>query len=96
MASPVTLNWHNGTANSEWDFIYATLVFLVKDTASARTSNITVTYDPEDVYNLDYTNIDFAIKNGQIDIIDHISGDISGDGLVNNKDLSLFFQYLSG
>ena len=86
MASPVTLNWYNGGANSEGDFVYATLVFLVKNTASAGTSSITVTYDPEDVYNLDYTNIDFAIQNGQIDIVDHIPGDISGDGSVNNKD----------
>ena len=95
MASPVTLNWYNGGANSEGDFVYATLVFLVKDTALAGISSITATYDPEDVYNLDYTNVDFAVQNGQITIVDHIPGDISGDGSVNNKDLSLLFQYLS-
>ena len=95
MASPVTLNWYNGSANSNGDYIYATLVFLVKNTASAGDSDITVTYDSEDVYNLDNTNIDFAVQNGQITIVDHIAGDISGDGAVNNKDLSLLFQYLS-
>ena len=95
LTSPVTLNWYNGAANSNGDFVYATLTFLVKDSAQAGETNITVTYDPEDVYNIDFDNINFAVQNGQITIVDHIPGDVSGDGAVNNKDLSLLFQYLS-
>ena len=95
MASPVTLNWYNGGANSEGDFVYATLTFLVNKNAKAGKSDITVTYNPDDVYNIDYENIAFIIQNGSVEIVDHTPGDISGDGKVNNKDLSLLFQHLS-
>ena len=59
------------------------------------TSSITVTYDPDDVYDINYTNVKFAVQNGQVTIVDHIPGDVNGDGKLNNKDLSLLFQYLS-
>ena len=95
MKSPVTLNWYNGGANSYGDFFYTTLVFVIKDTATVGTSNITITYDPEDVYDITYSNVEFAIQAGEVQILDHIPGDISGEGSINNKDLTLLFQYLS-
>lgn len=93
--SPVTLNWYNGIGNSNGDFVYATLVFAINSDAGVGTSNVTVTYDPEDVYDISYSNVEFAVQAGKVQILDHIPGDISGDGSVNNKDLSLLFQYLS-
>ena len=40
----------------------------------------------------DYTAV---ITDNSIKLITHIPGDINGDGAVNNKDLTRFFQYLS-
>ena len=42
-----------------------------------------------------YENVDFAIINGGVDVVDHISGDINNNGKVDNKDLVALFQYLS-
>lgn len=96
MDSPVLLNWYNGAANTTGDHVYATLVFAVKKEAPLGSTAITVTYDPEDVYSVDYRNVSFATVAGEVAILNHTPGDINGDGVVNNKDLSLLSRYLSG
>ena len=68
MKNPTTLNWFNGAANSNGDFVYATLTFTVNETAVAGDYEIAVTYDADDVYNIDYDNIDFGIINGKITV----------------------------
>ena len=94
--SPVVLNWFNGSANSEGDFTYATLTFEVSaDAVVGENTNIKVSYDPEDVYDISETNITFYTEGGTVKIIDYLPGDINGDELVNNKDLTRLFQYLS-
>lgn len=96
LESPVTLNWFNGTADSEGDWIFATLTFAVSDSAEGGSSaGVSVTYNPDDVYDITETNIPFAIVNGSVEIIDYLPGDINGDGVVNNKDVTRLFQYLS-
>ena len=66
--NPTTLNWFNGAANSTGDFVYATLTFSISDTAVAGNYNITITYEAEDVYNIDYENVTFDIINGTITV----------------------------
>lgn len=95
MKSPVILNWYNGAANSNGDFVFATLTFNVNDNAQIGNKPITVTYDPDDVYNIDENNIVFAVVNGNIDVVNYMPGDINGDDKVNNKDLTRLFQHLS-
>ena len=68
MQNPTTLNWFNGAANSNGDFVYATLIFTVNETAVAGTYEIMVTYDADDIYNIDYDNIDFGVINGKITV----------------------------
>ena len=66
--SPVILNWFNGTADSEGDWIFVTLKFSVTDTATAGDYNISISYDPNNVYDITETNIDFTVVNGKITV----------------------------
>ncbi len=94
--SPVTLNWANPMANCDLDTVFATLTFRVSDTAEVNaTANISVTYDPEDIYNMEETNINCTVVNGTVTIVKCLAGDINGDQKLNNKDFTRLFQYLS-
>ena len=64
--SPVILNWFNGAADSEGDWVLATLTFDVAANATAGDYNITLTYDPNNVYDITETNIDFEVIAGKI------------------------------
>ncbi len=95
--SPVVLNWFNATDNTNGDIVFATLVFDVVADAPVRVpTQISVTYDPEDIYDITETNIDFFVTGGEIIPIDYTPGDMNGDESVNNKDLTRLFQYLAG
>ncbi len=95
--SPVILNWFNGSADCEGDFLFATLTFTVSDEVfSGETTTISLTYDENDIYDISETNIYFYTPEFSAEITDYIPGDINGDNVVNNKDLTRLFQYLSG
>ncbi len=66
--SPVTLNWFNGIADTNGDWVFATLSFTVADTATVGTCPITVTYEADNVYNIAEENITFEIENGGVAI----------------------------
>ncbi len=66
--SPIILNWANGLEDFSGDYLFATLTFEVAANAEAGLCPITVTYDPDDVFNVEETNADFAIQNGGVQI----------------------------
>ena len=61
------LNMVNGTQNVQGDWIFATLYFDVKSTAIGSCP-ITVSYDEDNVYNIDEDNIPFIITGGAINV----------------------------
>lgn len=94
--SPVTLNWISPFINFEGDAVYATLKFRINENALGETAaQIKILYDENNIYDLSNKNIDCIIENGIVTIISCIPGDINNDGLVNNKDATRLFQYLS-
>lgn len=96
LTSPVTLNWINALANANGDWVFATLTFLVDaDAPDGAEAGITVSYDPEDVYDRNETNIGFQVDNGVVTVSAYLPGDINGDGKVNNRDATRLLQYLS-
>ena len=64
----VRLNWANGLADNSTNGLFATLNFSVSESAGEGTYPISITYDPDDVFNLEETNIDFQISNGSVTI----------------------------
>lgn len=61
------LNMVSGTQNIQGDWTFATLYFDVKDNAKGSCP-ITVSYDEDNVYNIDEENIPFAITSGSINV----------------------------
>lgn len=97
MASPATLTWVSPFADYTSDATFATLNFTVaEDAPSGYQAAINVTYDPNDIYNMAETNVECSVVNGYVDVIAGVPGDINGDQLCNNKDITRMFQYLAG
>ncbi len=95
LESPAIINWYSLT-NIEGDVNFAILKFKAKDDISEGKYYIKVKYNEEDVFDADENNVYFQVQNSSIEIIDYIPGDITGDGFVNNKDLSRLHKHLTG
>ena len=65
--SPTTLIWVNPFENKTGDWVFATLYFAVAESAEGSLP-ITVTYDPNDVYDMTETNVKFRVSNGTINV----------------------------
>lgn len=97
MTAPLILNWYNGWDDYIGDCIFATLTFEVSENATHNSiSYVSVSYDPEDVYNILEENVTYYAEGGVINVIEYVPGDINDDGELNNKDATRLFQYLSG
>ncbi len=68
MTSPVILNWANGLEDYSGDYLFATLTFSVAQDASEGVHTVSVSYDPDDVYNVEEDNVDFAVISGGVKI----------------------------
>ena len=95
LESPVTLNWlkpsKKGDANVEDSDVFATLSFTALKEAAGK-KNITVTYDPEDVYNTDETNVTFKVTGGEISVAG-ADGDIPSEAVTATGDEKEFGDY---
>ena len=56
------------TESSTGDFVFVTLYFSVSDTASAGNYTIAASYNADDIYNIEETNVDFAVMNGKMTV----------------------------
>lgn len=93
----VTLLWYNESENVEGDWIFATLTFTVKDTAPVGSvSDIVLTYDAEEVCDIEENNVVFSIDNGSATVLDHVPGDVNGDDGLTSKDLLRLARYFAG
>lgn len=95
LTSPVTLNWFNGKENTTGDFVFATLSFKVTQTAEEGVHNLSVSYDEEDLYNIEENNVPFAVIGGRVRVLDFYYGDANGDGEVTALDVIRLKKYFS-
>ncbi|MBR0195011.1 MAG: InlB B-repeat-containing protein [Paludibacteraceae bacterium] len=94
--SPLRLVW-SSLSNVTSDAVFATLTFLVKESAVAGTkTEISLSYIEGDVINIDEEDVTFEVQNGGIEVVNGIPGDINGDRVRNTKDLLRLRKYFSG
>ena len=68
LTSPVNLYWVNAFANATGDFVLATLTFKISDTTAAGKYEISLSYHPDNVYDITETNIPFEIVKGTVTV----------------------------
>ena len=70
MASPATLTWVSPFQNFEGDATFATLTFVIAEDAEENAiSPITITYDPNDIYDMAEDNIPCTVVEGSIKVL---------------------------
>ena len=95
-AMPFIVSWESGLQDVKLDGEIIRLTFAVNGNAAEGSYPVTVSYQPDDIYNLKEENIHFAVINGSIEVKKHIAGDINNDGKVNMKDVTRLHQYING
>ncbi len=94
-ADGLTLNYNltSGELTGDGDFL--TVTFMIVGDAEAGDTPLSVTYQREDVFNASGEIIRFYCANANLLVKLRITGDVNGDGRVNNKDARLLFQFVS-
>ncbi len=93
---PYQMQWSSGTKDVAEDGVVITLIFDVAEDAELNDYTISISYDEDEIFNTKFENVDFAVKEGVVSVIDYIPGDVNGDNIINLKDVALLQQYLSG
>lgn len=93
-AGKIILDWVQGQGEYSGSGDFAVLTFKVKAVTEDGDAALTITYDPEDIFNKDHENQTFQIENGTIQIKKLRPGDINGDGSVNINDALLLLRYV--
>lgn len=82
LASPLTLNWYDGSKNYNGDCTFATLTFTATSTLTeSTTASFTITYDDNNIYNILEENLGLILNIGDITIKDEQTVSVTGVSL---------------
>lgn len=90
----IILDWVQGQGEYSGNGDFAVLTFKVKAVAEDSNAALTITHDPEDIFNQNDENQTFQIENGTVRIKKLRPGDINGDSKVDINDALLLLRYV--
>ena len=95
--NPFTISWVDALApgNNTSNGVVANLTFKVKEDAADGDTEISVSFNPNDVFDYNTENVAFVCKAGTVTVSSSTPGDTNGDGKINIRDLGLLQQYLN-
>ncbi len=93
-AGKIILDWVLTQTEYSENGDFAVLTFKVKTVTEDADAALTITYDPDDIFNKDHENQTFQVENGTVQIKKIRPGDINGDGDVNISDAWLLLRYV--
>ena len=64
---PVILNWYDGLQNVTDDCMLAVLTFAVPENGGQSAFPVTITCDPDDIFDVNEEQVAFAIENGGVE-----------------------------
>lgn len=92
--NPFVISWFSSNSkNITNSGKVATLEFKILD--GAETSDISISYDADNVFDSSFNNINFGTSSGRITVNKPISGDVNKDGSVTIQDATVLQQYLA-
>lgn len=90
----VYTQWSN-PSNVMDDGVLYTLTFKINDDAEECIIPLTLNYVKDDIANQNYETVLINAKNGQVEVVNVIKGDIFSDDSVNSKDAIKLSQHLA-
>lgn len=96
-ANPQTISVISPLSEIGANGVFATLTFEVSDEApKGYDAAVSLTYDPDDVFDGDYENIPVNMISGSVKISGRVAGDANGDGKLTLKDVILIRRWMAG
>ncbi len=97
--NPFKITWIDAlaTENITTNGTFVTLTFRVKDDAIAGATEVSVTFEDDDIFDVNLENVAFEAVAGTVTITEStgMPGDANGDGNVNGRDYAMILQYLN-
>ena len=94
--NPYVLCWDDALAlsNNSSNGAIVTLTFKVLQSDACKT-DIVVTFEENEIYDMNLDPVFFETQNGQVEIVDFIFGDVDGDGVCNIRDATILRRYVA-
>ena len=89
--------WLGDEADVTTDPVAMVMTFQILDGASGN-SEVSISYQEGDICNYNEQDVNFYVVAGSVTVEDdtaHVPGDVNGDGICNNKDLTRLKKYMS-
>lgn len=98
--NPFMITWVDALAeeNITTNGAFVTLTFRVKADAAVGTTEVSVTFAEDDIFDVELNNVVFEATAGTVTITEAtgLPGDANGDGAVNSRDAAIILQYANG
>ncbi|MBR2100109.1 MAG: hypothetical protein IJ927_02115, partial [Eubacterium sp.] len=95
-SNPIALSWYKSdSSNDDSTGLFATLTFAIDEELPVGDYPIEITFDPDNIFDNEFNNVEFDVENGNVNIYSVIPGDIYQDDEINMKDIVLLQQYIN-
>lgn len=92
--NPIIISWYSSSSEDESaNGCLATLKFKILD--GATDSNISITYDEENVFNSAFNNVKFNTTPGAVSVNSFMLGDVDDDGRVSIMDATMIQRHIA-
>lgn len=95
--SPCNFTWDSENTQVDQDGTLLVLTFQMSEDATVGEKlPVKISYRYGDIYDTQDQSLNFAVENGSVMVIDYTPGDVTGDKIVNSKDVMMLRRYIAG
>ena len=96
--SPFYINWVDALATEDNTAtgVLANLTFKVLACPDSGSTDITLTFNPDDIFSTAFNPVEFVANGNTVEIASFLPYDVDGNGKVQNRDVAALQKYLVG